>query len=274
MDAGGRWITLRYPGTCAGCDRALQRGERAWHERADRTVTCAVCRDRAGAPEATRDSGEPGASARREYERRRQAREDRARRRLGVLGVAAARLMGDPQQIDAWRRGASGEAWLGRRLAQLTAERGVVLLHDRRMPSGRGNIDHVAIGPGGVTVIDAKNLTGKVAVEHRGGLLRPRTAHLVVAGRDRANLVEGVERQVDRVRCVLDERGFAALDVRGALCFVNVDGLPLLSSLCVREVAIDGPKAIARKLVCRPGPSSATEVGLIAHALAAAFPAA
>jgi hypothetical protein len=236
-------------------------------------VMCLECREFTAASQPPAP-GEAGASALREYERRRQTREDRARRRLGALGVVAARLAGDPQHVAAWKRGASGEARLAARLTELTGDRGVVLLHDRRMPRGRANIDHLAVGPGGVTAIDANNLSGTVSVEHHGGLLRPRTTRLLVAGRDRTNLVEGVGRQVDAARAALSECGFADVDVCGVLCFVEVDGLPLLRSLRVGSVLIDGPKPIARKVVCRPGSLSPTEVGLIAHALAAAFPVA
>jgi hypothetical protein len=253
MDAAGRWITLRYAGTCARCGRALGRGQSAWHERAMRTVTCVRCRELTVVPTQPPAPGRAGASALREYQRRRQRREDRARRRFGVLGVAATRLSGDPHHVAAWKRGADGEAWVAERLAKLTADRSVVLLHDRRLAGARANIDHLAIGPGGVTVIDAKNLTGTVRVERRGRLLRARTTRLLVAGRDRTSLVSGVERLVAVVRSALDERGFAEVDVRGALCLINADGLPLLSSLVIGRVAIDGPRPIARKVVCRPG---------------------
>jgi hypothetical protein len=51
--------------------------------------------------------------------------------------------------------------------AKLLDSRGVELLHDRRICGSRANIDHLAIGPGGVTVIDAKNYRGKVRTERR-----------------------------------------------------------------------------------------------------------
>lgn len=47
-------------------------------------------------------------------------------------------------------------------LERRTAEGSTVLLHDRRMPGGRGNVDHIAVAPSGVYVIDTKDLTGKV----------------------------------------------------------------------------------------------------------------
>src|SRR5215212_8720249 len=87
--------------------------------------------------------------------------------------------------------------------------------------------DHIAIGPGGVTVIDAKNYKGKVRTESRGGLLRPRTGHLLIGGRDKTALIEGVQRQIHVVAAAISPAG-ESLDVRGALCMVNTDALPLL----------------------------------------------
>jgi hypothetical protein len=110
-----------------------------------------------------------GASAQREYDRRHAQREARAREKLGVLGVFLARVTEEPQSTTAWKTGADGEARAGARLAKLLEASGVGLLHDRRMPGSRSaNIDHIAIGPGGITVIDTKNYRGKVHVERVG----------------------------------------------------------------------------------------------------------
>jgi Nuclease-related domain len=62
-----------------------------------------------------------------------------------------------------WDKGARGERKTGDYLSHLS-ERGFVLLHDRQIPGSRANIDHLAIGPTGVFVIETKNLSGKVEV--------------------------------------------------------------------------------------------------------------
>ena len=142
------------------------------------------------------------------------------------------------------------------------------MLHDRRIPGSRANIDHIAIGPGGVTVIDAKNYQGKVRAEARGGLLRPRTEHLMIRGRDQTKLIDGVRRQVELVRTVCD-----ATDVRGALCMANVDGLPTIGRVTVSGIAVDGPKRIAA-LARRPGSLTTAEIELLAVTLATALPCA
>jgi hypothetical protein len=53
-------------------------------------------------------------------------------------------------------------------------ERGISALHDRRIPGTRANIDHIAVGPRGVFVIDAKKYTGGPSLRVEGGLFSPR----------------------------------------------------------------------------------------------------
>jgi hypothetical protein len=52
-------------------------------------------------------------------------------------------------------RGASGELATAQLLERLPRRRWVVV-HDRSVPGSRANVDHVAIGPSGVWVIDTK----------------------------------------------------------------------------------------------------------------------
>ena len=62
-----------------------------------------------------------------------------------------------------------------------------------------------------------------------------------------------------------------ALDVRGALCMANVEGLPMLGQIVVAEVAVDGAKRIA-PMARRPGGLTASQVEQLAAALASALP--
>lgn len=214
------------------------------------------------------DRGTPGASARREYERRQARRERRLRERFGgSLGALLARLSDDPQTTRSWRRGADGEVKAARELERRLKGTGVVLLHDRAMPESRANLDHIAIGPGGVTVIDAKAVRGRLHVERRGGLFSKRTEHLVVGGYDRTRLVEGVLRQIGAVEAALGE----GVAVQGAMCWLEAAELPVLRRLEVRGVAIAGPRRIAR-LAARPGPLSAPQVDALAATVARWFP--
>lgn len=186
--------------------------------------------------------GTPGGSARREHERRRDAREQRVRDRYPRTGGVLFALSDAPQHETAWRTGAEGEVRVARALERhLRKHDTVFLFHDRRMRGTRANIDHLAVGPGGITVIDAKWLRGRVEVRRDRGILRPRRERLFVAGRDRSKLVEGLLRQVDAVR-----EAFPAADVRGAFCFADVEGLPTFGRLTVAGLALCGPRGAAR----------------------------
>jgi hypothetical protein len=177
---------------------------------------------------------------------------------------------GEPQHQRAWARGAEGEVALARKLENWTADHGVVLLHDRRLPASRGNIDHIAIGPSGVTVIDAKRYRGRIAVEHRGSLLRPRTAHLRVGRHEQTKLVDGVLAQAEAVRQVLDGGNHATVPVRAVMCFVDGDW-PLLGRLEIRGVPIIPPRHAAK--LCRAdGPLGPPEVEHLASELARRLP--
>jgi hypothetical protein len=218
--------------------------------------------------------GIPGASSLGKYERLHKKREDHARQTLGVIGVVLARLIDEPQSTKAWRQGAKGEVYAAQRLEKHLAGSGVKLLHDRRIPGhGASNIDHIAVGPGGVTVIDTKKYKGKVRVQRVGGLFSPRRDILEINGRDQTKLVIGVEKQLQCVASVLHAAGHQDVDVQGALCMVELDGLPLFRSQRVLNILVDGPKRAAA-LAKRPGGLSSEAVDAIWRHVAAGFPSA
>ncbi|MDP9270153.1 MAG: NERD domain-containing protein, partial [Chloroflexota bacterium] len=72
---------------------------------------------------------------------------------LMAIGFTANTLVVVPIHITAWATGADGEARTARVLEPLRAE-GFAILHDRRIPGGRANIDHIVIGPPGVFVVE------------------------------------------------------------------------------------------------------------------------
>lgn len=151
---------------------------------------------------------------------------------------------------------------------------GVIVLHDRRMPRSRANIDHIAIAPRGVFVIDAKRYKGKIEV--RKPLFGD--AKLVIRGRDKTKLVEGLRRQVSAVRA-----GLAVLEqevpVGGCFCFVNPDGqaggsgLPLLRALSIDGIPLFHPRKLS-KYLSRPGPVDEERARILAEALVEIFPTA
>jgi hypothetical protein len=264
---GSKRIRLRRPDHCLVCGSELRVGQEAiWHRDVSR-VSCLGCSS-APAPDARR----AGTSALREYERRRQRRQEHARERLGAFGGFLARVIEEPTSTKVWKQGGDGEVRTASRLEKHLAGTEVRLLHDRRIPGhGNANIDHLAIGPGGVTVIDTKTHRGKVQVDRAGGLFVPRRTVLLINGRERTRLVDGVERQIGFVRAALNGTEYEATDIRGALCFPNVDGLPLLQQLTVRDIVIDGPKPIA-KVAGRSGPLGPDVIKALWEDLGRQFP--
>jgi hypothetical protein len=239
------------------------------------TVTCLSCTgsELAAGAAAPIDRGQPGASALREYQRRHDAREQRARDKVGGLGALLVKLTDDPSSTRVWQQGGNGEVRVGARLEKLLDGTGVRLLHDRRVPGhGQANIDHITVGPGGITVIDTKTCHGKIRRDWEGGLFSERRTILRINGRDQTKLIAGVEKQIEQVRAALAKVNLGQeIDVRGALCFPNVDGLPLFGQIEIRGIIVNGPKPVAR-LAERPGVLEQALVERVVGQLAQALP--
>lgn len=214
---------------------------------------------------ALRDRHQDGAgiSARHEYERYRAAERQRLERKTGRRLAPLGRLIaGESDSERHWRLGAEGEERTAHRLGRLLEGRGVIVLHDRRIPGSRSNIDHICVSRAGVTVIDSKNWKGKPQVVR--GELR-------VDGRRRPKVIEGMQRQMDVVRRALGEAHFDQVPVRGAICWLQVDALPVLKRLRCGEVRIDGPRPIAKFV--RSGTGLAEElVPIVGDTLLAGLP--
>ncbi|UJP41668.1 NERD domain-containing protein [Cellulomonas palmilytica] len=286
-------MRLRYAGTCRACGAALAAGVRAVYDPSAKAVTCLPCVT--AAPDASSagkvpptvevpapaaapsvevevDAGHAGGSARREYERRSAAREKRIREAHPRLGGLILAVSDEPQSTTAWARGAKGEEMLGRGLDSL-ADKGVRTLHDRRIPRTRANIDHVAVTASGVFVIDAKRYKGRPTLRVEGGILRPRTARLVVGSRDGTSLVQGVHKQVGLVQDALAAAGHGEVPVRGMLCFVEADWPLIGGAFQIDEVDVLWPKKAYEHLTA-PGPLAPAAVEELHRLLAQAFPVA
>jgi hypothetical protein len=127
----------------------------------------------------------------------------------------------------AWRRGAAGERRTARLLCQLERQ-GWAVLHDLAVPGSRANIDHLAIGPGGVFAIDSKQYRGRLHLDQSGRLWHGRYP-LVPA-------VRAVSWEADQAAQVLPDPGMAVVPivaVHGAQVpwgKVVVDGVPVVSA--------------------------------------------
>jgi hypothetical protein len=77
-----------------------------------------------------------------------------------LVMVVVARLVRPAPDPQRWLRGAAGEVATATLLERLPAGEWAVL-HDLAVPASRANIDHLAIGPNGVWVIDTKATRGR-----------------------------------------------------------------------------------------------------------------
>lgn len=270
-----RVLKLRRNDACCMCGQAVCAGTSAYWNQQQRTVTCLDCLQpvrpsrhvdastAAALEEIVR--GRPGASAAREHRRRRAKREDRMRSQHPLLGGLMLAIGREPRHEAAWAIGARGEQVVAKRLERRTAGGPTILLHDRRMPGGGGNIDHLAIAPRGVFVIDSKAIRGRVSVSRRL-LGEPK---LLVEGRGRPRLVAGLDRQVDAVRAALSRRGYGGAPIKGVLCFTKAD-LPLFGSTEINGHRLCGARWLGRELN-RKGELSPSQIDAIARELATSF---
>lgn len=287
-------MRLRYAGACRRCGQALPAGTVAVYERTTKTVRCVTCPEEsalAGSsdlglvaasalpePPAEEtvasvelDPGQPGASARREHERRRANREARTRAAHPHLGGVILALRSDPQSTTAWATGAVGEEKLGARLNALESPT-LRVVHDRRIPRSKANIDHIAVCPSGVFVIDAKRYQGRPELRIEGGIFRPRVETLLVGRRNCTKLVDGVLKQVELVTAALqDDPELPEVAVLGVLCFVEADWPLIGGSFSTRGVEVLWPKKLAKQLQL-PGDLTEPEIEQVHRSLAAAFP--
>jgi Nuclease-related domain len=199
------------------------------------------------------DRGIPGASAQREYQRRRDSRQRNATPTRGLSGLIAGLLGPTAEEKrraardNQWAIGARGEEMLAESLARRCPK--VLVLHDRRMPGSRANIDHLAVAASGVYVIDTKRHRGKKEV--RKPLFGERV--LKIDGRDQTKLIHGLAKQVAAVEAALID--FAPdVPTYGCLCFVApegllaVSGLPRFRTLTINDYPLFDPRRLAKRM--------------------------
>lgn len=146
---------------------------------------------------------------------------------------------------------------------------GVRTIHYSRVRGSLANIDHVAIGPRGIFVIDAKHYAGKIEKRDVGAWFRG-DERLFVRGRDRTKLAEAMERQVDVVSRALGSAD-PSVCITPVLCFVDAEWPLLRRPLRVRGVTVIWPRALA-KLVTSAGALSASDVDRLAAEIGRTLP--
>ena len=204
----------------------------------------------------------------------RHAGEDEPARRHAPL--RRAERLAEPSQREAVRaekKAAEVEAVVQETIAKAVETGSVVALHDRHVPGHRAQIEHLAVGAGGVYVVEAQRYAGApIAVRQAGGLFGPRRNDLYVRGQQRNDLVRGIERQAGMVRELLEGFGLGEVPVVPVLCFVEGSFPMFQPELPVGDAVVVGRKAL-RRLVARPGRLDDEQRRRIYVSLAAGLPA-
>ena len=176
------------------------------------------------------------------------------------LGERVSRLETELAQLEAelekarraqqaWLAGAEGEIRVGEQLRRLELH-GWKLLHDVHWPGRqRANIDHIAVGPGGVLVIDAKNWSGDVRL-HNGELRRN--------GYSRQQETASVLTQCAEVAALLEPQHRSL--AQGWICLV---GQPDLSGTTTSGVTVVGIDRLADAVLAVPQVLEEASVGIV-----------
>jgi hypothetical protein len=261
---------LRRSGTCRVCSGSLDQGVMAWWDSASHSLECTTCHPGAALesnPSSVSESGIPGGSSLERYETLHAKREAAIERRWGRFAGVVKLLTDDPQSTRAWRSGSEGERKLANYLTERLGGR-VVLLHDRRVPRTRGNIDHLVVAASGVWVIDAKLRKGLIELRDVGGWFKV-DRQLYVGGRRQTKLVDGIGWQVEAVRNAL---GTPGVPVHSAVCFVDGEWKLFAKPFELNGVLVCWPTKLVEK-ISQDGALEPAEVLAVAGYLASSLPA-
>jgi hypothetical protein len=212
------------------------------------------------------ESGEGGASARKQYERLHQKRDEMLDHRYGRFAGVVKFLSDDPQSARAWAKGSSGEQLLAAALEKRIGDRAVIL-NDRKIPRSSANIDHIVIAATGVWVIDAKKYTGRLQRRDKGGW-RKVDYHVYVNGRDQTKLVAGLHKQAAVVRTAL---GDLDVPIHSAICFVEAEWDFFLKPFQIESVWITYGRHLC-EMIGGEGPLSDEQVLEVSNDLAIKLP--
>jgi hypothetical protein len=143
--------------------------------------------------------------------------------------------------------GAAGERRTARLLDPLERQ-GWAILHDLAVPDSQANLDHLAIGPGGVFVVDSRQYRGRLQLDSSGRLWHGRYPL--------APTLRAVSWEADQAARVLPNPGVVAVPIvaihslRVPWGKVVVEGVPMVTAgrlpSMLRELpAVLGPERVA-----------------------------
>ncbi|HSM65799.1 MAG TPA: nuclease-related domain-containing protein [Ilumatobacteraceae bacterium] len=255
---GLKLLTLRSDETCVRCARPVPARSRAWWDRYARSMVCVICE-----PVRSDDPLPPPPTIERGTVSSAQQVAERDRRAPGLVGRVMRLLADEPTTTNADAKRGEGERRLARLLDQELVD--AVTLHDRKVPTARGSLDHLVIASSGIWLIDAERHAGEVECRSTGafGSGEPR---VFVDGRNQTRLVHAMGWQVAAVRAQLDTIGFGDVPVRPVVCFTSSRWARTTSPFDVHGVLVTWPSALV-ETIGAPGPFDVQLIDLVARHL-------
>lgn len=203
-------IAAKYDSSCTACGRVVKKGADLFWIPNTSVVVCPSCT--AVEVQAGLDTGKAGSAATRKANAGSRRHAERLIKAYPMLGEHLKENARQPAHVRSWIRGADGERVVGRKL-DIAAQKGrLIVLHDRRLPSG-GNIDHIVIGTRRICVVDAKH--------YRNAKVTTRNDELCINGEPAEELIDGVRMQKFALQDALSDRPLIADNVSAVLAFVG-----------------------------------------------------
>ena len=112
-----------------------------------------------------------------------------------------------------------------RRLAKYLRGSGVLMIHDLAVPAAASTIDHLCIGPNGLTVVDVERAT-------EGGV--------------HEELIHRVSRETEILAAVLTEAGIRSDQISGAICKSDRWSAIKPGSSARQGIVVGSPRRVAR----------------------------
>lgn len=173
-----------------------------------------------------------------------------------LLGIETAR----GHQANQWGAGAVGEQRTAARLKPLVRE-GWTVLHDRALPTGRANVDHLLVSPSGVVIVlDSKKWSGRFPLCVIGG-------RLMHGDRDVSRRLDGLKHEARTVARTLQCPVISLVSMEGPAVSPDHEGEWLFDS--IRIVPADRLVPVLRS-IARRHRAAGVHPG---HRAAALFPA-
>jgi hypothetical protein len=212
MSEESKELTLRFDSICELCEQKLPKGSKGVYFATRKKVQCLTHENITTVGEAGKSAQDKAEAIEAKYKENIES--------IKFIGKIIYPFLDPSKEAQKWAKGAKGERKVGKVLDEIALEHGFKVLHDRTIPKSKANIDHILVTPKGVFIIDAKNYKGKVEIRNDGGWFSTEKNKLIVDGRNRSKLVDGVKWQISRMGEELAKNNLAP-NLVGVLGFVD-----------------------------------------------------